>query len=278
MKRCGGRCAASFLRAPKLATILTFTRFVSEFVALTSFTSTIAYIQSIERLLNKHSVILTPIEDNLVDKIWTNRPSVPMTKVSVRDLKSVLIFKVFVHEFDYAGEQAVSKLERVGNKLRETDATIMVLTRLDEIACKSTSNHMTNLCPLGLLNLRANDTIYTPVFISYLTIKYSHANDATKFESGTLFVKQEKLTSEAIDHLKALNISTREYDTVGEDLRQLKNAVVYVDREYCNSFVYKCLEDSTNQLTDVNPPLVETLKVRSTQLHMSNNNCSGLQE
>lgn len=113
---------------------------------------------------------------------------------------------------------------------------------------------------LGLLNLRGEDSPYTPVFFSYLVLHYNHEGETSTFSRGTLYTKDEKLDSKVKDYLKALNIDIKDYEDIGEDLLAIKDVIAYVDKSYCNSFVFSCLKNATN-LVEAEPPIVENLKV-----------------
>jgi Xaa-Pro aminopeptidase len=67
--------------------------------------------------------VMTAVKENLVDKVWTDQPSQPNNKVFPLDVK-------------YAGKLVSEKLDEVREKMKVQNAEIMVVTALDEIACK----------------------------------------------------------------------------------------------------------------------------------------------
>ncbi len=121
-------------------------------------------------------------------EIWLNRPASPDSKVFIQDLK-------------YAGESAESKLTRIREKL---NGKTLLVCSLEEIA--------------WTLNLRADDILYTPFFVSYLIISP---------DTATLYIDNNKLTPEVKDYLMDNGIGIRPYNNVFVDLSMLDCQVVY---------------------------------------------------
>ena len=94
------------------------------------------------------------------DKLWTDRPARPSEPA-------------FVHDVQYAGEEAADKIERLLKVLEDNDATAMLVTALDDIA--------------WLLNLRGNDVAFTPVAIAFAYISQNNRE---------LFIDENKVTDE----------------------------------------------------------------------------------
>ena len=67
--------------------------------------------------------ILTAVRDNLVDKVWTDQPSQPMKPINPLDVK-------------FAGKLIDEKLRIIRGKMTENSAKVLVVTALDEVACK----------------------------------------------------------------------------------------------------------------------------------------------
>lgn len=79
---------------------------------------------------------LVPITDNLVDLVWSDRPSRPANPV-------------FQLEDQYTGQSVKDKLEVIQDKLRRIGSPGLVVGQLDEVA--------------WLFNLRGSDIPYNPV-------------------------------------------------------------------------------------------------------------------
>ena len=67
--------------------------------------------------------ILTAVRANLIDAIWPSRPSRPQEKVKVLNL-------------EFSGKSSVEKLNDVRNEMKGAGAEALVVSELDEIACK----------------------------------------------------------------------------------------------------------------------------------------------
>ena len=128
------------------------------------------------------------------DKIWQDRPARPSEPA-------------YVHDVQYAGEEASDKIERLLTVLDNNDATGMLVTALDDIA--------------WLLNLRGNDVAFTPVVIAFAYISR---------KEKVLFIDDNKVTDEVRRHLKACDIKTRDYDDVERYLERVsEHEVVLID-------------------------------------------------
>ena len=120
------------------------------------------------------------INNDPESELWENRPSLPLSTIEIQP-------------FELAGQSAADKLQTVRNSL--TDADALVITQLDEIA--------------WILNLRGRDVHCTPVFVSYLIVLPNEA---------VLYVNLAQLTPEVKAYLQGLNVQTRPYDQIAEDL------------------------------------------------------------
>lgn len=80
---------------------------------------------------------LIRLNENLIDNVWTDRPSENTAPIKV-------------HPLEYAGEKWQSKIKRLRKQLVMDSCDAMIVTSLTEIAY--------------LLNLRGDDFRYVPVF------------------------------------------------------------------------------------------------------------------
>jgi Xaa-Pro aminopeptidase len=70
---------------------------------------------------------LKPVSQNLVDLVWGDaQPAAPQNKIIPLDIQ-------------YAGKSVSDKAREVRDKMLENNANVLVLTALDEIACKFSS-------------------------------------------------------------------------------------------------------------------------------------------
>lgn len=124
------------------------------------------------------------MSENLVDKIWKDRPSRPAEKVIVLDEK-------------YAGKSYKDKLDELRKDIKKKKAAGMVISMLDEIA--------------WLFNLRGSDIPYNPVFFSYAAVTPN---------SATLYVDSSKIGSEVKDYLSN-SVEIKPYDALFSDLTRV---------------------------------------------------------
>ncbi len=136
---------------------------------------------------------LVPVQDNLIDAIWLDRPPAPVAPI-------------FSHGEAFAGVRAEDKLGNIADLLRDGGDDAAVLTATDSIA--------------WLLNLRGGDVPYAPLFMAFALV---HA-DAT----AEVFVDRRKLLAEVCRRLgNAVTFSasdefTAALDRLGADRRQVR--------------------------------------------------------
>ena len=127
-------------------------------------TVTKRFLETIREKTDGKQITFDGSED-LVDRIWTDRP--PLSKEPVWEL-----------DVKYAGRSRAQKIQEVREKMQEEKADQLLVTALDEIA--------------WLFNLRGGDIAYTPVFLSYLLL--------TK-EQITLFAHKEIFSAQLLEKL-----------------------------------------------------------------------------
>lgn len=136
---------------------------------------------------------ITVIDRALLQDIWTERTALKTKR------------EIFVHPEDRAGKSTTSKLADIREKLRENNADFHIITSLDDVA--------------WTLNLRGSDVDYNPVFLGFLTISENEAK---------LYVKQEKLTADAKDHLEKSDVLTEDYDNFYSQLEKVHGKKVLI--------------------------------------------------
>lgn len=141
--------------------------------------------------------------ENLVDLIWTNRPSLPVLPVSIWPLQ-------------FAGESYASKLQRIKAELGSADSQgkHLILTTLDGIA--------------WLLNLRGQDIPYNPVFLAYMIISISDSSDSDCApERVRLFVDSSRFAPEVLSYLEENGVELCEYGAFYAELQACQGVLVY---------------------------------------------------
>lgn len=137
--------------------------------------------RSLGKTLKKGHAKLVGIEENLVDKIWKDRPARPAEKVIVLST-------------DYAGKDYKEKIADLRKELDKKKTAGMVISMLDEVA--------------WLFNLRGSDIPYNPVFFSYAAITH---------DSATLYVDSAKLDDQVYEHLHG-SVDVKPYEALFSDL------------------------------------------------------------
>ncbi|XP_067618763.1 xaa-Pro aminopeptidase 2 isoform X2 [Eurosta solidaginis] len=141
-----------------------------------------------ERELASRLLVLSRINNNLVDMIWVDRPS-PES------------FVIKVQERQFAGDRWEDKVEELRSKLQVMSCDAIIVTSLTEIAY--------------LLNIRGLDIPYTPVVKSYLIVSHDEI---------FFYVDHSKMTQGIDFHLRTdcyneRCVKIKEYYKVWNDLR-----------------------------------------------------------
>ena len=130
--------------------------------------------EEIEEVCGEKNIKLKLIDDPF-DKIWEDRPSIPMDSVVLHDLK-------------WAGKPTSEKIAQIRAEMKANGCDSLLLAALDDIA--------------WTLNLRGNDVHCVPVFISYLYIGPKRI---------TLYINKEKITPEVELYLKNEGVEIKPY-------------------------------------------------------------------
>ncbi len=140
-----------------------------------------------------------------LDIIWKDRPQIPLNQVTL-------------HELQYAGEDAVSKISRIRKALRSQHADGMLVSSLD--------------CIAWVLNMRGSDVHCNPVFVSYLLITS---------QTATLFVDSRKLDDAVKNYLGEIGVQQKEYADIKESLRTYPDYNILIDADEVNYTLAKSI-------------------------------------
>ena len=127
---------------------------------------------------------LVPIDVNLIDEVWEDRPDAPAQPI-------------YALPDDVTGRSVGDKLTAIRRQMAEAEAGTLIVTKLDEIA--------------WITNLRGSDIDYNPVFESYLVIDSQHATCFTRAAPSAAL--REELASE---------INFEAYEAYPQAVRQLQ--------------------------------------------------------
>ena len=164
----------------------------------------------LETELGRRGISIKPIDKNLVDEIWTDRPAAPGGQAIALSNK-------------YAGESIASKLERLRKKMSDEGAEAHVISLLDAVA--------------WLFNIRGSDVEFNPVAVAYAVITRKKA---------VFFIDQNKLSPRPTSVLSR-DIEIRPYDGFPFYLRQLgrQKQRVWLDETSVSQWVVSLLKGAT---------------------------------
>ncbi|MDZ5698177.1 aminopeptidase P family protein [Chelativorans sp. M5D2P16] len=127
---------------------------------------TIGEIRRLRAALEKTGAEVVPLEQNLVDAVWDDRPGPPAEPVRI-------------HPLAYAGETAADKLSRLSRKIEEEGIDHTVLTDPASLA--------------WAFNIRGSDVPHTPLALGFAVLSAS--------AGPRLFLDPEKLSDETRAYL-----------------------------------------------------------------------------
>ena len=145
------------------------------------FTITVAQYRRFSSRLSLSGIEIIPIIDNLVDAVRSQSPFAESEPLLPFGDQPVIVLPESI-----TGESLGKKLERVREAMGKKKATILPVTKLDQIA--------------WLYNLRGRDVECNPVFISYAIVTQ---NDAYLFTNTSRL--DHAVCQSLIDHVKILD-------------------------------------------------------------------------
>lgn len=176
----------------------------------------------LQNLLQEKNVTINCSKD-LVGEIWTSRPAMSCEPIWSLDVK-------------YAGKSTVEKLSDLRDAMKKNKAQIHLMTALDEIA--------------WLFNLRGNDIVNNPVFLSYALITQDEAYLYVQKEA----IKEDtKMGKEVCAALAEAKIQVKEYAEFLQDVAALKNEKVLLERKKASFAVCESLDASCRIIDEMNP-------------------------
>ena len=167
-------------------------------VGIDGMTSSYNTVETLKKELRQNGGITLRTNFDPLQRIWTERPPLPMAPIIPQPL-------------EFTGENTVSKLSRIRYALREQHADGMLMASLDDIA--------------WTLNLRGADVHCNPVFIAYFLITT---------RTTTLFVHEEKLAPEAVQSLKSCGCAIAPYAAVKDALARYPEYNILADPDEVN--------------------------------------------
>ena len=177
-------------------------------------------IDSIEKLVRENESIMKAIDENLIDKLWENKPAVSKEAV-------------FVYEEKYSGESSEIRLKKIVDILVSKNCSCGVIAALDQIS--------------WILNLRGFDIDFNPYFIGYFTI--IRKGDKTEYN---LYADEDKFRDKNVqDYLAKIDIKLFSYEKVMEDLAKLDKQTVGIELRSVNAKILGLVRAKDNVIVDL---------------------------
>lgn len=159
--------------------------------------------------LEKENKVNIKIDEDLLDEVWKDRPTLPKEKA-------------FLHEVKYCGKSAKEKLREVREEMKKLGANNYIIASLDDIA--------------WLYNIRGNDVKCNPVVLSYALVKENEAY---------LYVDKSKFTSKMEEELLNEGVTLKSYDEIGNAISNLEGKIL-IDPNKISAYLYECIKDKNN--------------------------------
>lgn len=180
--------------------------------------------------------ILVNDKIDLSSSFWPDRPKIKFSEIFFLDDK-------------YSGKSSNRKISEIIDKLKEDKIDAFLTSGLDDIA--------------WILNLRASDIDFCPVFRSYLMILQSG--------KSMLFVHQQRISKQISQYLHNLNVVLMDYDSVSNALEILPNKCnILLDSNVLNSKLYSSI-NRTCKIID-RKSLVQYMKAEKNPIELKNMN------
>ena len=178
------------------------------------------YAKSLEEALSENGVNIA-YEKDLIDVIWTDRPSISREPVMILDTK-------------YCGKACVEKLADIRRLMVEKGADIYILTSLDDIA--------------WLFNIRGNDVQCNPVVLSYAVIESDKA---------VIYAALEAFSTEVRAELARAGIELMPYNDIYEAVKAIPaDKTVFIDGSRANYTIVKNIPSDVKLINETNLTLL----------------------
>ena len=220
------------------------------------------YGKVLEGIMGKHGKSSKTVSRDICGEIWSDRPAEHCTECWLLDEK-------------YTGKSASVKLSELKSSMSEAHAVAHIIASLDDIA--------------WLLNMRADDIPYNPVFSAFMLItadearlyidkrhfsqyqsasgqdtgrpseenndkKASDAFDDVHSKTEKKCCESEQLPGKPADteYLSKLGVSVYQYEQIYEDIRALRGRVL-IDTERCSYEIVHLIEENADIADMMNP-------------------------
>ena len=160
-------------------------------------------------------------QEDLIDAIWTDRPSLSEEPVWFLEEK-------------YSGESTESKLSRIRKEIEDAGCDTHIVSTLDDIC--------------WTLNIRGNDIDFFPLVLSYAIIRK---------DSLELYIDERKLDDKLKSILEKVGVTLHPYNAIYEDVKKLpENATVLIDKSKLNYAIFNNIPNAVSIVNKRNPEIL----------------------
>jgi len=177
------------------------------------------------------------VDEDLVDKLWKDKP--PASKAPV-----------IVHDVKYSGESTAEKLNTIHKIVEKKRCDSVLISALDQIA--------------WILNLRGSDIKFNPYFMSYLIITLDGGKHTVTLYSDIDKFKDEKVQN----YLKDNNVKLVPYESIAEGAAKLRGRAVAVQLASVNAMIGSILQDNVSDMIDLGET-IPLLKVKKNETQLN---------
>lgn len=203
----------------------------------------VSEIKTFRTICSRLKSNLVPCEKNPLDKIWKQRPPIPVGQVKL-------------HTLSYSGCRAEDKIDLLKKKLKKENVDALITTQPDNIA--------------WLLNIRGTDIPHTPVAMSYLI--------TTRSDKPNLFIDTHKLNQEVHDALAPI-VTLYEIEYLAQKLHELsqRSLAILIDPQKTNEWFQMQLHGGKAELLYGSNP-VELMKAQKNDVEIAGAKNAHLQD
>jgi Xaa-Pro aminopeptidase len=155
------------------------------------------------------------VNEDLIDKVWKDRPEKPATEVIVHDVK-------------YTGKSREEKLAEVVREMSVLGADYYVISGLDDIA--------------WLLNIRGRDVKCNPLTISYAVVSK---------EKCYLFIDESKINPKVGAEFNKASVEIRPYESISEFIETITQGIMLLDPAKTNTWVHSAIKIKNIEAMDI---------------------------
>jgi Xaa-Pro aminopeptidase len=178
------------------------------------------WVKKATESLKARGAELVAVEQNPIDKVWSDRPEASKAHLAVQAEK-------------YTGRSSADKRQEIADWLTEQKADAAVLSALDSIA--------------WAFNVRGQDVSHTPVALAFALVR----SDGT----ADLYVNPEKISAEVRQHL-GNGVRLHDRNAFEAALGDLKGQTVAVDPERAVAAIFEALDKAGAKIIPVRDPTI----------------------